>query len=61
MINKKGNFIGIGVGVGDSENITIKAIKKLSEVDTVILPEAKKFLIHIFLWMGFVGYLKWAH
>ena len=41
MINKKGNFFGIGVGVGDSENITIKAIKKLSEVDTVILPEAK--------------------
>lgn len=38
---KKGKFYGIGVGVGDPENITIKATKKLHEVDVLILPEAK--------------------
>ena len=26
---KKGKFYGIGVGVGDPENITVKATKKL--------------------------------
>ena len=38
---KKGKFYGIGVGVGDSENITVKATKKLHEVDVIVLPEAK--------------------
>lgn len=34
-------FYGIGVGVGDEENITLKAVKRLGEVDVIILPEAK--------------------
>ena len=38
---KKGKFYGIGVGVGDPENITIKAVKRLHEVDVIVLPEAK--------------------
>lgn len=38
---KKGKFYGIGVGVGDPENITIKAAKRLHEVDVIVLPEAK--------------------
>ena len=38
---KKGKFYGIGVGVGDPENITIKAEKRLHEVDVIVLPEAK--------------------
>ena len=38
MTNK---FYGIGVGVGDKENITLKAVKRLGEVDVIILPEAK--------------------
>lgn len=36
-----GKFYGIGVGVGDPENITVKAIKVLKTVDVVVLPEAK--------------------
>ena len=35
-------FYGIGVGVGDPEEITIKAINTLKKLDAVILPEAKK-------------------
>lgn len=38
---KRGKFYGIGVGVGDPENITVKATKKLHEVDVIVLPEAK--------------------
>ena len=38
---RKGRFYGIGVGVGDPENITVKATKKLHEVDVIVLPEAK--------------------
>ena len=38
MTNK---FYGIGVGVGDPENITVKAAKRLHEVDVIVLPEAK--------------------
>ena len=38
---KKGKFYGIGVGVGDPENITVKATKKLHKVDVIVLPEAK--------------------
>ena len=37
---KKGRFYGIGVGVGDPENITVKATKRLHEVDVIVLPEA---------------------
>jgi precorrin-2/cobalt-factor-2 C20-methyltransferase len=32
---------GIGVGVGDPELITLKAIRKIKELDVIILPEAK--------------------
>ncbi len=35
-------FYGIGVGVGDPDEITLKAIKTLEKLDVVILPEAKK-------------------
>ncbi len=38
---QKGKFYGIGVGVGDPENITVKATKRLHEVDVIVLPEAK--------------------
>ena len=38
---KKGKFYGIGVGVGDPQNITVKATKKLHKVDVIVLPEAK--------------------
>lgn len=39
MSNK---FYGIGVGVGDPEEITLKAINRLKKLDVVLLPEAKK-------------------
>lgn len=39
---QKGKFYGIGVGVGDPENITLKAIKVLNNVDVIVLPEAKE-------------------
>ena len=42
MISKLGKFYGIGVGVGDTEEITLKAINTLKKLDVVILPEAKK-------------------
>lgn len=35
-----GKLIGIGVGVGDPELLTIKAVKALKEADAVILPRA---------------------
>ena len=41
MASKLGKFYGIGVGVGDPENITVKAAKRLHEVDVIVLPEAK--------------------
>ena len=41
MASKLGKFYGIGVGVGDPENITVKATKRLHEVDVIVLPEAK--------------------
>ena len=41
MKSGKGKFYGIGVGVGDPENITVKAVKKLRDVDVIVLPEAK--------------------
>ncbi len=33
----KGKFYGIGVGVGDPEDITNKATKRLHEVDVIVL------------------------
>lgn len=38
----KGKFYGIGVGVGDPDMITLKAVKVFKELDVVVLPEAKK-------------------
>lgn len=38
----KNRFYGIGVGVGDPEEITLKAINTLKKLDVVLLPEAKK-------------------
>lgn len=38
----KNKFYGIGVGVGDPEEITLKAINTLKKLDVVLLPEAKK-------------------
>lgn len=38
----KGKLIGIGVGVGDPELLTLKALKKLKELDVLIFPQAKK-------------------
>lgn len=35
-------FYGIGVGPGDPELLTIKAVKILKEIDIVILPESQK-------------------
>lgn len=41
MKSTKGKLYGIGVGVGDPENITLKAIKVLRDIDVIVLPEAK--------------------
>lgn len=35
-------FYGIGVGVGDPDMLTLKAIKAFKELDIVVLPEAKR-------------------
>ena len=35
-------FFGIGIGPGDKELITLKAVRVLSNIDVVILPEARK-------------------
>ncbi len=37
-----GKFYGIGVGVGDSELLTIKAINTLKDLDIIAIPESKK-------------------
>lgn len=39
---KRGKFYGIGVGPGDPELITLKAVKILQKVDVVIAPISKK-------------------
>jgi precorrin-2/cobalt-factor-2 C20-methyltransferase len=41
-MNKIGKFYGIGVGPGDPELITLKAVKNLSQMDMVIAPAGKK-------------------
>ncbi len=38
----KGKFYGIGIGPGDPDLITMKAIKLLHEVDVIVCPEARK-------------------
>lgn len=37
-----GKLYGIGVGVGDFEQLTLKAVRVLKELDIVVVPEAKK-------------------
>lgn len=38
----RSNLYGIGVGVGDSTQLTLKAINTLKKLDVIIVPEAKK-------------------
>ena len=38
----KGKFFGIGVGVGDPDLISYKAVKILEKIDYIVLPEAVK-------------------
>lgn len=40
MKNKTGNFYGIGVGPGDRELITIKAVRVIKSVDCIFAPKA---------------------
>lgn len=39
---EKGILYGIGVGVGDPEMLTLKAVNIFKELDVVVLPEAKQ-------------------
>ncbi|MGZ7118447.1 MAG: precorrin-2 C(20)-methyltransferase, partial [Methanobacterium sp.] len=39
---KKGKFIGIGVGPGDPDLLTVKAIKALENVDVICAPKSKE-------------------
>lgn len=39
---QKGKFIGIGVGPGEPDLLTLKAIKKLNNVDVICAPKSKK-------------------
>ena len=39
---KKGKFIGIGVGPGDPDLLTVKAVKTLNEVDVICAPKSSK-------------------
>ena len=41
-MSKTGKFYGIGIGPGDPELITLKAINTLSRVDVVVAPVGKK-------------------
>ena len=38
----KGKFYGVGVGVGNEEELTLKAVRILKNADVLVLPEAKK-------------------
>ena len=40
MNNEAGNFYGIGVGPGDSELLTLKAVRIIKEVDCIFAPRA---------------------
>ncbi|MCP4129963.1 MAG: precorrin-2 C(20)-methyltransferase [bacterium] len=42
MNTKQGKLFGIGIGPGDPELITIKAVKILEQVDVVAIPESRK-------------------
>ena len=39
---RKGKFIGIGVGPGDPDLLTVKAVKALNEVDVICAPKSSK-------------------
>jgi len=39
---KKGKFIGIGVGPGEPDLLTVKAIKALNDVDVICAPKSKE-------------------
>lgn len=39
---KKGKFIGIGVGPGEPDLLTVKAVKALNNVDVICAPKSKK-------------------
>ena len=38
----KGTFYGIGVGPGDPELLTMKAVKAIQKVDIIIAPKTEK-------------------
>lgn len=38
----RGRFIGVGVGPGDSELLTVKTVRYLKEADVIICPEKKE-------------------
>ncbi len=40
MNNKEGEFYGIGVGPGDSELVTLKAVRIIKSVDCIFAPRA---------------------
>ena len=42
MMTKLGTFYGIGVGPGDPELLTVKAIRAIKETDVVIAPKTEK-------------------
>ena len=39
---KKGKLIGIGVGPGDPDLLTVKAVKALNKVDVICAPKSSK-------------------
>ena len=40
MIEQKGKLIGIGVGPGDSELLTVKAVKILEKIPVICSPKS---------------------
>lgn len=38
----KGKFYGIGVGPGDPELLTVKAVELIRQADVVVSPESKR-------------------
>ena len=42
IIMKKGILYGVGVGPGDPELMTIKAIQTIKKCDAIVLPAATK-------------------
>lgn len=42
IITEGAKFFGIGVGPGDSDLVTVKAVKTLQQIDVLYVPQAKK-------------------